>query len=565
MKRTARAGVKPRPAGVVVGAEGRTAWLTRPAWGNPHVLLIGATRAGKSRRVILPTVWALGHARESLVLSDPKGELYAMTVAWLRSEGYEVVLLDLLRPTRGSRWNPFAAIVTAHEAGDAEQASKLAWDFGNVLAYGVDVSGGDPIWPQAEESLLAALALATALEAPEGCRHPATAYELLTTLGPADEEGGSPLDDLFRSLPSGHPARRAYGTAALSESRTRASIFTGTSAHLRLFGEPGIAWLTGASEHDPAEAGRKPMAIFLLLPDEGGARNALAALYIAQMYSALGNLAREHGGRLPTPVWFLLDEFGNIPRIPGMDAKLTVAAGRGIRFVLALQDLAQLKKYGDGSQTITGNCDTWLFLRTADVETAKIVSAKLGAFTVQTSSRSARLGSVSSQQTMSESATARPLLTPDEVLRWPTGHSLLIQSGEYPADLPLQDLSAWRSASVAFQPAPPPQPRPTEPVPTWVPGQEAPTLTDSDPESPAPTEPTPAPDPPASAEPAPDPIGDDSEDDEDPTLTLTPPEAEPEPPVEHQETPEPGPVPVQVPEPGRFGRSRGVGRGPREE
>ena len=99
------------------------------------------------------------------------------------------------------------------------------------------------------------------------------------------------------------------------------------------------------------------MAIFLLLPDEGGARNALASRYITQMYSALGALARDNGGRLWVPVWFLLDEFGNIPRIPGMDTKLTVAAGRGIRFLLALQDLAQLKKYGDASQTITGNCD----------------------------------------------------------------------------------------------------------------------------------------------------------------------------------------------------------------
>ena len=137
-----------RPAGIVVSSQGRRAWVTRPDWGNPHVLLLGATRAGKSRRVILPTIWVLGRARESMVLSDPKGELYAHTADWLRRQGYEVVLLDLLRPTRGGRWNPFAAITLAHQAGDAEQASKLAWDFGNVLAYGVDVSGGDPSGPR---------------------------------------------------------------------------------------------------------------------------------------------------------------------------------------------------------------------------------------------------------------------------------------------------------------------------------------------------------------------------------------------------------------------------------
>lgn len=492
-------------AGIVVGADGRRAWITRPEVGNPHALILGATRSGKTRRVILPTVWVLGHARESMVLTDPKGELYAHTAEWLKSQGYDVVLIDLLRPTRGSRWNPFAAIVAAHCAGNVEQASKLAWDWGNILAYGVEVSGTDPIWPQAEESLLASLALAASLEAPDGARHPATAYEILTTLGAprrqgVDDPNLSGLDSYIMTLPPGHPARRAYGTAALSESKTRSSIFTGTAAHLRLFGETGIAWLTAESDHNSADAGRKPTAIFLLLPDEGGARNALASLYISQMYSALGEVAREHGGRLPVPVWFLLDEFGNIPRIPQFDTKLTVAAGRGIRFVLALQDLAQLARYGESRQTITGNCDTWLFLRTSDIETAKVVSAKLGTFTVRTSSQSARLGGVAAQQTLSEGATARPLLTPDEVLRWPTGRSLLIQAGEYPAQLPLQDLSAWRTAAQAFRLAPPTTAKPITEVPTWTPasgggdfGASEPGI--APPPPPAGDVPAPAPDP----------------------------------------------------------------------
>jgi type IV secretion system protein VirD4 len=388
---------------------------------------------------------------------------------------------------------------------------------------------------------LAALALVTALEAPHGLRHPATAYELLTVLGPTEEQGGSALDDLFRSLSSTHPARRAYGTAALSESRTRASIFTGTAAHLRLFGESGIGWLTAESEHDPADAGRKRMAIFLLLPDEGGARNALASLYISQMYSALGEVARNNSGRLPVPVWFLLDEFGNIPRIPGFDTKLTVAAGRGIRFVLALQDLAQLARYGEARQTITGNCDTWLFLRTSDVETAKVVSAKLGTFTVRTSSQSARLGGVGAQQTLSEAATGRPLLTPDEVLRWPTGRSLLIQSGEFPADLPLQDLSQWRAASAAFQPVPPPQARPAEPVPTWLPGSTEGPGTRA--RAPAGSTPAPTPDP----TPALNPLTAGA----DPAGLLAPPEV-PLPP-----DPDPSPPPAPERRGGRFGARSG--------
>lgn len=567
MNRTARAGDKPRPAGLVVGAEGRKAWATDvTAPGNPHALVVGAPGSGKTRRIILTTLYVIGSHKESVVCTDPKGELHAHTAAWFRARGYRVVVLDLLRPARGARWNPFSAVTKALAQGDGEEAAKSAWDFANVLAFAELGLGSDPIWPQAEESLIAALTLATCLEAPSEARHPATAYRLLSELGPADAEGVSALDEFMTGLGSEHPARRAYGTVALSESRTRASILTGSAAHLRLWGEPGIAWLCSGDEHDPTRVGQEPTAVFLVTPDSGGARNALAALYLTQLYAALSILASESGGRVPVPVWCLLDEFGTIPKIPDFPAKIAVARSRGIRFVLAIQALAQLKRYGDGMNAILGSCDTWVYLSSNDLETARAISDKLGTFTVQTSSRSMAMQSAGGKQTLSEAATARPLLTPEEVLRWPYGRALVLQARQYPADLPLQDLSGWKSASTAFQPAPPPTPRPAEPVPTWVPTagsaeESAPEATEA---ATATADPLPDPSPAADPEPlASDEAADADGDTDDPTMTLTPPEAEPA--TGHQETPEPGPVTAQVPEPGRFGRSRGVGRGPREE
>jgi type IV secretion system protein VirD4 len=460
---------RPAAAGVVVGSDGRAAHLTRPEVGNPHALLLGATRSGKSRRVILPMVWCLGHRKESMILTDPKGELHAHSGAWLRSQGYEVVQIDLLRPARGNRWNPLAGIVRAIEAGDAEEASRQAWEIGNVLAFSDHGHGADPIWPQAAESTIAALALGAALEAPEGARHPATMYRILADLG-GDGEGGASLDEWFRSLPAGHPARLAYGTAALSESRTRSSIFTGTAANLRTFADPGVAWLTAESDHDPADAGRKPTAIFLLLPDEAGARRPIASLYVAQAYSALAAVAREAGGRVPVPVWFLLDEFGNVGKLPGIAEKLTVSAGRGIRFLLAVQSLAQIDHiYGPQvREIVTGNCDTTLFLRAADEATASAISRKAGTYTVRTQSLQRRAGATVGISG-TEGATGRPLLTPDEVLRWPLGEALILQAGQYPARLPLADLSAWRAAAAAFRPADPAAVPPVTAPLTWCP------------------------------------------------------------------------------------------------
>lgn len=502
---------KPQGAGVVVGSDTTAAWRTRPDVGNPHVQLIGGTRSGKTRSVMFPTVWTLGHEGHSMVLTDPKGELYAMSAAWLRDKGYRVVQLDLLRPTRGNRRNPFAAITQAHEEGDEEKAAALALEFGHILAYPDAGDATDPIWPQSSESLITALALATAYEAPPEARHPATAYRLLRELG---DDGGRKLDMYLagtnaawdearkeadarkgpdpgpRPLPLDHPARAAYGVASMSESRTRSSIYTGTAAALRLFADPGVAWLTATSDHDPADAARRPTAIFLLDPDEFEARRPILTLYLSQAYAAMVDVARENGGTTPVPIWFLLDEFGNVGKIPGMATKLTVSAGRGIRFLLAVQSFAQIRKiYGkDDLEVIAGNCDTTLFLRTNDEGTAREISAKVGIFTVQTLSRSSR--GLGGPDTANESATGRPLLTPDEILRWPRGESLLLQAGEFPARLPLADLSSWPQASRAFTPAPLAPPVPAPGVTTWLPGTQPDPATD-DRAAPPPESPTP--------------------------------------------------------------------------
>lgn len=153
--------------GIVVGSRGKHAWITNPEAGNPHVIIIGATRSGKTRRVILPSIWVLGNAGENMILSDPKGELYQFTSGWLKSRGYEVILIDLLKPSRGNQWNPLDIILKSLEKGNEEEAVRQAWELGNMLAWSKG-GGNDPIWPQAEESLITALFLATAIEAKRG-------------------------------------------------------------------------------------------------------------------------------------------------------------------------------------------------------------------------------------------------------------------------------------------------------------------------------------------------------------------------------------------------------------
>ena len=487
------------PSGIMVGQGPRpgTAWVLTD---DEHVLLVGSPGSGKSRRIILPTIGVIGMARrESMLINDPKGELYAYTADWLRSRGYRVVRIDLRQPSRGNRWNPVKAVADALAAGRWDAASALAWDIGHLFAWSSEYKGGDPIWPQSQEALIAALVLGVAQGKPPGpfaddpelaariaakvakapwpnadTMHMASVYQSLIS----GESGGRRIDEWMRLLPEGHPARSAFGPVSLSTDKTRSSILTGAGANLRLFGDGEVAWLTSAQDHDLADLGRRPTAVFLVIPDERGTRYPLATLYIQQTVQALTQLADNNGGRLPVRVNMLLDEFGNLPQLRDWDHTVTVCRGRGIRLLLALQDLAQLKRhYQEAAQTIKGSCRVWLYLLTADLDTAKEISGKLGEYTTFGETQSMpkvywTSSTVPGHATNTQTLMKRPLLLPDELLRWPEGQALVLQARHAPARLTLPDLSAWDVFRQIQEPISQAPERAVRAPTVWRPGKE---------------------------------------------------------------------------------------------
>ncbi|SFE61307.1 type IV secretion system protein VirD4 [Thermoanaerobacter thermohydrosulfuricus] len=460
----------PPKGGFVVGfnpAAGK-AWLDA---GDTHLLVIGSTRSGKSRRIILPTIWTLAKAGESMIVSDPKGELYGYSSEYLKRLGYKVILIDLRNPYRGNQWNPVLEVADKLEAGDYSAASQSAWDIADIITNQQPHIGVDPIWPQSQESLTAALILAVASSAPYEAKHLGSAYEMLHRLGAG---GGEVLDKYFRSLPREHPAASAYGVAALSEDRLRSSIFTGTAAQLRLWSDPAVVYLTSKKDHDLDAVGKEKAAVFIVIPDERSTRNVLATLYISQAYQALVDLANKNRGRLLQRVNFILDEFGNLPPIPDFDKKITVAAGRNMRFLLAVQDISMIKaKYKELAHTITGNCAVWIYILTTDPETAKIISLKTGQYTIRTESYSSQVKHTDYSHSTSEGLTGRPLLIPDEVLRWPQDRALILQARQNPAWLPLPDLSKWPAAKDLIPAALEEAVREVVPAPVWIPDIES--------------------------------------------------------------------------------------------
>ncbi|MBO8164209.1 MAG: type IV secretory system conjugative DNA transfer family protein [Brevibacillus sp.] len=473
----------PKETGLVIGMKhivrrGRKRTKVWKIIRDGHNLIIGATRSGKSRRLVLPSIWSIAKKGESMILSDPKGELYARSHKYLRQHGYDVVMLDFRNPKRGNYWNLMNPVIRGIEEDDYARASEAAWDIAHTIVHQKQHSG-DPIWANGQESIIAALMLLVATEAQkEEEKHLHSVYTILSEMGETIQLPNgmdhNPLLQYLKSLPIGHIARTTLATARVSPEKMRSSFLGGATVDLRLFADPSIARMTSKQDHDLAGPGRRKTAVFMIIPDEKSTRHVLATLYVSQTYEALVRLANEHNGRLPVRVHYLLDEFGNLPPITDFGTKITVSAGRGILFNLIVQDLGQIKKkYKDEYTTIIGNCQTWIYLLTRDIDTAKTLSEMTGKYTVATQNHSANVQTKDISTGYSSGLTSRPLLMPDEILRFPEDQALVLQARQFPAITPLPDLSHWpadRDLEIADDHYS--KPITSEPVKVWIPGME---------------------------------------------------------------------------------------------
>lgn len=459
------AGQPKNPAGLVAGADKGGRKVTR-AWvvsQDGHNLVIGAPGAGKTSRLIEPSLLVIAQSGESVVITDPKGELFENTSGLFEQAGYDVLRFDLRDPSLSLRWNPLGPVTEALGRNDAGLATRRARELAQILSsQGTGGSGENQFWHQSAVNLATALVLAVASKADPTRAHLASVYRTLIDT--------KDLDHFFAGFPGGHPAAMAYGPVKLSQAETRQSQLAVTAASLALFGDPGVAWMTAASEFDPASLAQSRRAVYVVVPDDSSAYYPLATLFVVQILQALaGVAARQVGSRLKSPVHFVLDEFGSFPAVPDWDKVMAVSRGRGIRLSLVVQALSQLEAtYGESvAATIRNSCNTWVYLSSNDEDTARLVSEKAGQATIQTTSQSMNYpGQGPGGQNQTTSYAARSLLTLDEVMRWPFGESLVLQSGRLPARFPLRIFGEWPGAE-AF--AVSLRERPAEYPPTWTP------------------------------------------------------------------------------------------------
>ena len=397
-----------------------------------HNLVIGSTGSGKTVSTIMPLIFNLADASESMIINDSKGELLRKSNDYLLKKEYKIKVINLRNPSNSNYWNPLYLPYKYYKENNIEKTVELINDFSYSLCQ--EVSARDPYWSESSSSVLSGLCLALIEDSKDKNEvHFNSIYNLLVEHGPKTLiSKKNSLDDYFDNKKLGNLAKNYYATGGFAKGETRATIFSVLSSKLKIFNDVGISLMTSNTDFELEDIGKEKTAVFLVIPDEKESRHILGSLFVDQAYQSLVKVAQEQTtGKLPFRVNFVLDEFANMPPIKSFSNKITVSRSRNIRFYLIIQDFDQLKeKYKEQTGTIKSNCNNWIYLLTADNDTAKEISNRLGKYTITTSrmSTSTRLNKIDLNVSNDKSLIGRDLLTPDELMKFNLGEGIFIQT-----------------------------------------------------------------------------------------------------------------------------------------
>ena len=395
---------------------------------NLNTLVIGGSGAGKTRFFGKPN---LMQCNTSFVVLDPKGEQLRDVGNLLEKEGYVIKVVDLINMNRSHCYNPFRYIK------DDKDVLKLITNLiRNTTPKGSQTT--DPFWEKSETALLEALCLYLLHEAPEEEQNFTMVMEMIAAaeVKEDDEEYQSPLDELFERLEIRNPnslALKQYKIYKQAAGKTAKSILISVGVRLSAFNLESIASLTATDELELDLVGERKTAIFAVIPDNDSTFNFLIGMLYTQLFQMLYYQADiVHGGALPVPVHFLMDEFANVALPDEFDKLLSTMRSRLIFVSIIIQNLAQIKGlYKDSWESIVGNCDTLYYLGGNEQSTHKFMSEYLGKETLDTNTYGKSSGRSGNYSTNYQQA-GRELLTPDEVRLLDNDYGLLFIRGERP-------------------------------------------------------------------------------------------------------------------------------------
>ena len=416
-----------------------------------HALIIGATRSGKTRCIVIQTIIDLILAGENDVVPDLKGELRDYTEDVAKKYGYEVIGIDFIHPYQSKRRNFLEPVIKALQRNDISRAIEETWSLVSQLV-GEPPENGEKLWNNGEAATLAASIMAVCYDNQD---HPE--YQNLTnvfyfiTEMCSDYRGALPLQFYIDSLPEEHPAKILLAATKVAAMRTRSSFYVSAIMTLKLLTIPAINQMTNASDFDIEkliDEGKK-VIIYLGLPARDKTYFPLASLFLRQISDLIDYVADEkYGGRVPVRWNFIDEEMGNFTKITNMRQQTSFGTGKGIRHFMFIQSYAQLDDvYGEKvSQIIQDNADIKIYLRSPNPTTKKKISEDLGNYTTRSYSKSNNTPSGTFRNGGSDGESSnlmgRPLLYPDEVGKLQRPYSLVMSDAD-PAIMYAPDLSQY--------------------------------------------------------------------------------------------------------------------------
>lgn len=364
-------------AGIPVINNGNKMWVDD---GEMHNLVVGSTGAGKTSLVVFPQVHSLAKKGESIILTDPKGELYEQTAEMLKERGYNIIVLNFRSPQNGNAWNPMALPYKLYKEGNTDKAIELLDDLALNILY-QEKSSGDPFWEKTAADYFTGLALGLFEDAKEEQVN-LNSINLMSNVG--EERFGGPNNNFIKEyFNSKDPSKPAYinasGTVFTAE-ETKQGILATFKQKIKLFSSrENLSEMLSYSDFDMKDIGRKKTAVFLIVQDEKKTLHPLATIFIKQCYETLIDVAQESGGKLPFRTNFILDEFANMPPLKDVTTMVTAARSRLIRFTFIIQNYAQLAQvYGkENGDTIRGNCNI-LYLISNELAALEEISKMCG-------------------------------------------------------------------------------------------------------------------------------------------------------------------------------------------
>lgn len=382
-----------------------------------HNLILGTTGSGKSESIVKPMVKLLAKNGQSMIIADPKGELYSDTSEELKKRGYNIIVLNFRDPQKGNSWNPLTLPYRFYKAGNIDKATELLDDVAlNILQD--PNNKNDPFWEKSAADYFSGLAMGLFQDAKEEEVN-LNSINLMSTVGEERFGASHYINEYFKMKGESSSAYILASGTINSPSDTKGGILSTFRQKIRTFSSREfLSEMLSYSNFDMAKIGQEKTAVYMIIHDEKTTYHSLLTIFIKQCYETLVDVANENGGKLPIRTNFILDEFANMPPLKDVGSMVSAARSRDIRLTFIIQNFAQLADvYGkEVAEVIKGNCNNLIYLLSTEMAALEEISKICG--------------EVKSKE--KDKTASTPLITVTDLQKFKMGEALLLRSRKYP-------------------------------------------------------------------------------------------------------------------------------------